>query len=739
MAKNTVGSLNYQIYLDDTKLRRSIARIPSELGTLNRGFKTLQNPIRQVTTDIRQLDKMWSEGAFLRDGVSAQEAEKEYKGLRRGLMRHLRGQLRLREETRQKEIQKRKANSQAINAELVKRGTMYERFWAKMQRGFQGGGAGGAGGGGANRAMAGGIAQFLGAGPKIQGITRLVGSLGAAFVGVGAAIAGASVSLNLMMGTVSKMKDLIAFVIKAGDDWNKQQLTLGARLGGNTLLAGAYLEQLTKYAQVTPYNTEQMAQFSNQLLSTGMAASKVVPSIKLLGDLAAGDAYRFQLLAKALGDVEAAGRLLGPEVKQFTNANVNIRKAIADMYFDGNMMKMLEAMQDGAISAEMVRKALEGWADATNASEMMKAINEGTISGQWASLNEEIKEQARLLGEDIAPEIAKIIQQVRKLFDSVQDIRVLLDKDGLVASLQLIFDKVKGISLMFGETGRKVYQLGQFISSLVDRLRGSSAEDTLEEVQARLKAEREILEEKQKQAIADQAAADAAAAARKEAEEELSKEIEERKENAKKEQERIKGLIEAEEFRWRVAHEGEMFAYEAAQKRLVTEKKITEEQAKANMEKYKAYLDMKNLADEEEAAKKQKEEEEKKKVEDLRKRAEDLRKRASKFDPDENKKNEQVANDKIKKIEDEAKKKIEQYGKGTQLGASFGAGSRGEFEFRAAAIRRARADSFAKRVHKEAQDKRQLILEELQKKNKRDEKRADELDLQANVIELLGV
>lgn len=739
MAKNTVGSLNYQIYLDDTKLRRSIARIPSELGTINRGFKSLQNPIRQATADIRQLDKMWAEGAFNRDGVSAEAAEKEYKGLRRGLMRHLRGQLRMREEARQKEIKKRNANSQAINAELVKRGTMYERFWAKLQRGFQGGGAGGAGGGGANRAMAGGIAQFLGAGPKIQGITRLVGSLGVAFVGVGAAIAGASVSLKLMMGTMSKMKDLTTFIIKAGDDWNKQQLTLGARLGGNTVLAGAYLNQLTKYAQVTPYNTEQMAQFSNQLLATGVAASKVVPNIKLLGNLAAGDAYRFQLLAKALGDVEAAGRLLGPEVKQFTNANINIRKAIADMYFDGNIMKMLEAMQDGAISADMVRKALEGWADATNASEMMKAINEGTISGQWASLNEEIKEQARLLGEDVAPEIAKLIGQFRKLFESVQNIKVLLDKDGLIASMQLLFEKASKIALVFGNVGRSVYQTGHIISAIIDKLRGKSAGEAFDEVQARLEAEREIAEEKERQAVAAQRAADLAKAEEDERLAKLQEEADAREKIATAELDRLTSMIEAEQVRFDTLLMGERRAYEEMQKRLVLQNKITQAQADENMAKWEEYKELKDANEDIEEKEKKRKEFWKKEEDKARKKAEDLRRKASMDGPDANKTNLQIANDKIKKIEDEAKKKIDEFGKASESGASFGAGSRGEFEFRAAAIRRSRTDAFAKRVHKEAQDKREQILKELKKKNARDLKEADRLENEAEQWAIIGV
>jgi tape measure domain-containing protein len=106
----------------------------------------------------------------------------------------------------------------------------------------------------------------------------------------------------------------------------------------------------------SPLSVQDYAQAGKTLMAFGMAADKTLPILKTLGDVSMGNSERFGSLALAFAQTQAAGRLMGQEVLQFVNAGFNPLQEISRRT-GRSMVELKKAMEDGAISADMVTEA----------------------------------------------------------------------------------------------------------------------------------------------------------------------------------------------------------------------------------------------------------------------------------------------------------------------------------------------------------------------------------------------
>ena len=106
----------------------------------------------------------------------------------------------------------------------------------------------------------------------------------------------------------------------------------------------------------SPLSVEDYAQAGKTLMAFGISADETLPILKTLGDVSMGNAEQFGSLALAFAQTQAAGRLMGQEVLQFVNAGFNPLQEISRKT-GKSMIELKKAMEDGAISADMVTDA----------------------------------------------------------------------------------------------------------------------------------------------------------------------------------------------------------------------------------------------------------------------------------------------------------------------------------------------------------------------------------------------
>lgn len=89
------------------------------------------------------------------------------------------------------------------------------------------------------------------------------------------------------------------------------------------------LGKLRELAVKSPLELKEIANGATLLLRYGIAVDDVVDATSRLSEVAGTDAERFQRLSLAFGQAASIGRLMGTEVRQFTEAGFNPLEAIA--------------------------------------------------------------------------------------------------------------------------------------------------------------------------------------------------------------------------------------------------------------------------------------------------------------------------------------------------------------------------------------------------------------------------
>jgi len=158
----------------------------------------------------------------------------------------------------------------------------------------------------------------------------------AAYISIGAALAFGGGAIKSAMDFGLKKESIN---VLAGDKGTGEKLTSGLTSLQNDTILGP---EVFKNAQT--------------MMGFGIGAEKVLPNLKMLGDVSMGNAERLGSLTLAFSQVQAAGKLTGQDLLQFINAGFNPLNEISKK--TGRSLGDLKTMMEkGGISSGMVSQA----------------------------------------------------------------------------------------------------------------------------------------------------------------------------------------------------------------------------------------------------------------------------------------------------------------------------------------------------------------------------------------------
>lgn len=166
--------------------------------------------------------------------------------------------------------------------------------------------------------------------------------------------------------------------------------------------------ELRAFQQQSPFSLQEVTDAGKRLLGFGVAADQLVPILRQLADVSQGNAETFGLLALVYGQIQSAGRLLGQDANQL-NTHFSILSQLAKMT-GMSIGDLRKAMQEGAISAEMVAAAFK--AATSSGGTFNNAIRNfmGTAAGQFRMLTVEATKLAETLGNIMLPAIIAVVK-----------------------------------------------------------------------------------------------------------------------------------------------------------------------------------------------------------------------------------------------------------------------------------------------------------------------------------------
>lgn len=183
---------------------------------------------------------------------------------------------------------------------------------------------------------------------KLSRIQRRLNSLDGA-------VRGTSRNFTMFQAVLTGIAVKSFFDLGAGLESTKLQFEVLSRSveKGNKLFAG-----IQEFANTTPFTNEGLERNARTLLAFGVESENVTKTLRLLGDVSAGDQERLNALVLAFGQVRSAGRLTGQDLLQFINAGFNPLQEISERT-GVSIRDLRDQMSKGAISAKLVEEAFQ--------------------------------------------------------------------------------------------------------------------------------------------------------------------------------------------------------------------------------------------------------------------------------------------------------------------------------------------------------------------------------------------
>ena len=217
---------------------------------------------------------------------------------------------------------------------------------------------------------------------------------------------------------------------------------------GSAETASEMLAQLKAQALKSPMQFLDITKGAQILLQYGLTAEQVVPITKMLGDVSSGNADKFNRLALAFGQVNAAGRLMSQESRQMVNAGFNPLQAISDKT-GVSMAVLTQRMHDGQISVKEVGDAFIAATSEGGRFFGMADKQSQTLQGAFNKLSESVTFAMGDIGDaiakafnlnDAANNVVNLMADIKSAFTENKDVAIALGfiVDKLTTAFQLL-------------------------------------------------------------------------------------------------------------------------------------------------------------------------------------------------------------------------------------------------------------------------------------------------------------
>ncbi|WP_312133702.1 tape measure protein [Empedobacter sp.] len=234
---------------------------------------------------------------------------------------------------------------------------------------------------------------------------------------------------NLAIGvgaflSVDAAKNFINQMVKIRSEFEQTEISFNTMLHSQEK-GNALMQEMIELAKNTPLQFSEVSKGAKQLLAYQVEAEKLTGTLSMLGDISSGLDVPLSRLILVYGQVKAKGKLMGDDLRQFTEAGVPMIAMIAK-----NMGVAQSAVADmvseGKVGFKDVEKVLKDLTDQGGLFYNMMENKSKTISGQIAKLQDEIEQMFNKIGTDSQEFITDVISGASYVVEHYQEIGKVL-------------------------------------------------------------------------------------------------------------------------------------------------------------------------------------------------------------------------------------------------------------------------------------------------------------------------
>ena len=312
----------------------------------------------------------------------------------------------------------------------------------------------------------------------------------------------------LSLGAVSiggvGLKGMITNTVKLGAEMQNTRLAFETMMGsarkGNALIA-----MLEQFADVTPYDNDEVIKSGRMLLNVGVATEELVKKLTMIGDIAAGTQQPLQDMVAIYAKAANKGKVQAEELAQLSERGVPVIQTLAKM-LGVSTEEVMKFGAEGKLSFALLEEAFAKMTVQGGQYAGLMEKQSESLAGKWAGVEVELNKFATSIGEKAIPGLTQAVddfltkiaelkesgeldkmaaqtaalitqaaQAVKSFVNLISENKEMLASFGLDAAKVYLF--VKALSVLCA-TGRWIIELVKAAAQTVDAATIRSMEQT---------------------------------------------------------------------------------------------------------------------------------------------------------------------------------------------------------------------------------------------------------------------
>jgi hypothetical protein len=259
-----------------------------------------------------------------------------------------------------------------------------------------------------------------------------------------------------LLFSVSQIEGYISKLAKVRGEFELQQRSLQAILQ-NKSQADQIFNKTVQLAVKSPFQIKELVTFTKQLAAYRIESDKLYDTTKRLADVSAGLGVDMGRLILAYGQVKAAAYLRGTEVRQFTEAGINLygelqryfQEVKGEAYTTAQIVDMISKRK---VTFEDIENIFKRLTDSGGLFYNMQEIQSETLQGKISNLKDSIDVMLNSIGKANEDTLKGSIDSIKVLIDNWETVVEVAKAFGIVVGSMVLLPKIKaaanGVSLL---------------------------------------------------------------------------------------------------------------------------------------------------------------------------------------------------------------------------------------------------------------------------------------------------
>lgn len=250
--------------------------------------------------------------------------------------------------------------------------------------------------------------------------------------------------------SVSQIEGYISKLANVRGEFELQQRSLQAILQ-NKSQADEIFNKTVQLAIKSPYKIRELVSFTKQLAAYRIESNKLYDTTKRLADVSAGLGVNMGRIILAYGQVKAAAYLRGMEVRQFTEAGINLYGEL-QRYFEEEKGKayttaqIVDMISKRKVTFEDIENIFKRLTESGGLFYNMQEIQAETLKGKISNLQDSIDIMLNSIGKANEDTLKGSIDSIKVLIDNWETVVEVAKTFGVVVGSLLLAPKIKAVA-----------------------------------------------------------------------------------------------------------------------------------------------------------------------------------------------------------------------------------------------------------------------------------------------------